>query len=131
MIWSKSLRKRAADMFERGYGYKAVSSDLGVNRETVRDWYAIWIAVGTDGLLNCHDGMRKQYSPELKLQVARERLAGKSTVEVMARHGIPSRHRVKEWTRLYKQKGAAAFGVEESEETEARQNSEGENPYSF
>lgn len=56
----------------------------------------------------------------------REHLSGKPTVEVMARYGIPSRHRVKEWTRLYKQKGAAAFGVEEPAENKTKQNPEGE-----
>lgn len=38
MNWSRSLRQKAADLFEKGLGYKAVSSELGVNRETVRDW---------------------------------------------------------------------------------------------
>lgn len=128
---SRLQRKRAAKMFERGLGYKAASTQLGINRETVRDWYAIWRALGTEGFLERCRGGRQKYSPELKLLAAREHLSGKSTVEVMARYGISSRHRVKEWTRLYKQKGAAAFGVEESVETETKQNPKDENPYSF
>lgn len=35
-------------MFERGLGYKAVSTQLSINRDTVRDWYAIWRALGTE-----------------------------------------------------------------------------------
>lgn len=120
---SRFKRKLASEMFERGLGYKAVSTQLGINRETVRDWYAIWRALGTEGFLNSYRSERRNYSPELKLTAAREHLSGKSIVEVMARYGIPSRHRVKEWTRLYKQKGAKAFGLEESAETESEQNS--------
>lgn len=128
---SRLKRKRAAEMFERGLGYKAVSTQLSINRDTVRDWYAIWRALGTEDFLKCYRSGRRSYPSELKLAVVHEHLSGKPTVEVMARYGIPSRHRVKEWTRLYKQKGAAAFGVEESVETETKQNLEGENPYSF
>ena len=32
-----SLRRKAAELFESGLGYKAVSTELGINRETVRD----------------------------------------------------------------------------------------------
>ena len=45
MNWSISLRQRAAELFEKGMGYKAVSSELGINRETVRDWSYTWRVV--------------------------------------------------------------------------------------
>jgi len=32
-----SKRLEAAKLFAQGYGYKAVSTELGINRETVRD----------------------------------------------------------------------------------------------
>ena len=112
---SRLQRKQTAKMFERGLGYKATSTQLGINRETVRDWYAIWRALGTEGFLERYRGGRRKYPPELKLTVAREHLAGKSTVEIMEQYGISSRHRIKEWTKKYKQFGAAAFGLQDSE----------------
>ena len=41
-----SKRLEAAKLFAQGYGYKAVSTELGINRETVRDWSYTWRALG-------------------------------------------------------------------------------------
>lgn len=69
---SRLKRKRAAEMFERGLGYKAVSTQLSINRDTVRDWYAIWRALGTEDFLKCYRSGRRSYPSELKLAVVRE-----------------------------------------------------------
>lgn len=106
-----SLRKQAAKMFEKGLGYKAVSSELGVNRETVRDWSYTWRALGTDEFLMTHTNECRRYDPETKLAVARDRLGGMSVVEVMSKYRIPNRHRVKDWVGMYLKDGEAAFGL--------------------
>ena len=41
-------RRSAALLFEQGWGYKAVSTELGINRQTVRDWMYAWKALGTE-----------------------------------------------------------------------------------
>lgn len=108
-MWSRSLRIKAAELFESGYGYKAVSTELGVNRETVRDWYIAWRALGTDAFTAEHDSKQPVYSPELKLAAVHDRLEGMDVVDVMTKYQIPNRHRVKEWVRIYKNKGEEAF----------------------
>ena len=55
-----SKRLEAAKLFAQGYGYKAVSTELGINRETVRDWSYTWRALGTEGLIK---ESRKHYLP--------------------------------------------------------------------
>ena len=89
MNWSEGLRQKAAELFEKGLGYKAVSSELGVNRETVRDWSYTWRALGTDEFLKSHIGERIEYAPEIKVAVAQDRIAGMGVVEVMAKYHIP------------------------------------------
>ena len=109
MNWSRSLRQKAADLFEKGLGYKAVSSESGVNRETVRDWSYTWRALGTEEFLTSHTGERITYPPETKRAVAQDRIAGMGVVEVMAKYHIPNRHRVKEWVGMYLKEGEEAF----------------------
>lgn len=109
MNWSMSLRRKAAELFEKGMGYKAVSSELGINRETVRDWSYTWRALGTKEFLTSHAGERVTYSPEIKMAVARDRLGGMGVVEVMAKYHIPNRHRIKEWVGMYSEAGEDAF----------------------
>ena len=41
-------RRNAALLFEQGWDYKAVSTELGINRQTVRDWMYAWKALGTE-----------------------------------------------------------------------------------
>lgn len=108
MQWSKETRKRAAELFEQGYGYKAVSTELGVNRETIRDWSYTWRALGSEALCGL-DPERKTYSPELKLAAVHDREKGVSVVEVMHRYGIGNRNRIKDWCAQYREKGAQAF----------------------
>lgn len=109
MNWSISLRQRAAELFEKGMGYKAVSSELGINRETVRDWSYTWRALGTEEFLVSHAGERITYPPEIKIAVARDRINGMGVVEVMAKYHILNRHSVKEWVRMYLKEGEEAF----------------------
>lgn len=108
MKWSKETRKRAAELFEQGYGYKAVSTELGINRETVRDWSYTWRALGSEAL--CKSSEKKEsYSAEIKMAVVKDRENGVAVVEVMQRYGIPNRTRIKEWCAAYRRNGLKAF----------------------
>ncbi len=75
-----SKRLEAAKLFAQGYGYKAVSTELGINRETVRDWSYTWRALGTEGLIK---ESRKHYLPTIKLAAVHDRQNGLGVVEVM------------------------------------------------
>lgn len=101
-----SKRLEAAKLFSQGHGYKAVSTELGVNRETVRDWAYTWRALGTEGLMNTK---RITYPPETKLAAVRARCNGATVVEVMEKYQIHNRTRLKEWSRAYKKYGESAF----------------------
>ena len=108
MNWGLSARKKAAELFESGLGYKAVSTELGINRETVRDWSYTWRALGTEGFCAAKEA-HPNYSPELKLAVVADRMNGDSVVDVMHRYQIPNRHRIKEWCALYQKNGPSVF----------------------
>ena len=45
------LREQAAQMFERGFGYRLTAGRLGVSAETVREWQKMYRAIGRGGLL--------------------------------------------------------------------------------
>lgn len=108
-MWSRSLRIKAAELFEAGHGYKAVSTELEVNRETVRDWYINWRAIGTEAFTAERNSKQPVYPPELKLAAVHDRLKGMDVVDVMAKYQIPNRHCIKEWIKIYKSKGEEAF----------------------
>lgn len=110
MRWSKVVKKRAADLFDQGLGYKAVASKLGVSRDAVREWACVYRALGRDGLVN---RTRRTYSPEVKLAAARDRASGMAVVDVMAKYGVANRRQVKDWTARYIEEGPSAFEAKE------------------
>ena len=89
MYWSREIKRRAAKLFEQGYGYKAVSTQLGVNRETTRDWSYTWWALGSEVL--CGLDEPKSYSSEVKLAAVKDREKVIPVIEVMQRYGIRNR----------------------------------------
>lgn len=102
-----SKRLEAAKLFAQGYGYKAVSTELGINRETVRDWSYTWRALGTEGLIK---ESRKHYLPTIKLAAVHDRQNGLGVVEVMEKYQIQNRNRLKDWCKAYKEHGEGRFG---------------------
>ena len=64
------LRKQAAQMFERGCGYRLTARKLGVSAATVREWQKMYRAIGKDGLLAM--GIKHtKYDYETKVAAAR------------------------------------------------------------
>lgn len=103
------LRKQAAQMFEKGFGYGVTASRLGVSAETVREWQKMYRVIGKGGLLAM--GVKHtRYDYETKVAAARAVVdGGMSKPEAMMHFGIASTTPLKQWCRLYREGGAQAL----------------------
>ena len=103
------LRKQAAQMFEKGRGYRLTARKLGVSAATVREWQKMYRVIGRDGLLAM--GIKQaRYDYETKVAAAAAVVdGGMSKPEAMVRFGIASATPLKQWCRLYRQGGAQAL----------------------
>ena len=103
------LREQAAQMFEKGCGYRLTASRLGVSAATVREWQKTYHVIGKGGLLAM--GVKQaRYDYETKVAAAKAVVdGGMSKPEAMVRFGIASATPLKQWCRLYRQGGAQAL----------------------
>ena len=103
------LRKQAAQMFKRGFGYGLTAKRLGVPAATVREWQKMYRVIGRDGLLAM--GVKQaRYDYETKVAAAKAVVdGGMSKPEAMMRFGIASATSLKQWCRLYREGGAQAL----------------------
>ena len=109
MRHDRLLRKQAAQMFERGCGYRLTARKLGVSAETVREWQKMYRVIGRSGFLAM--GVKQaRYDYETKVAAAKAVVdGGMSKPEAMMRFGIASATPLKQWCRLYRQGGAQAL----------------------
>ena len=103
------LREQAAQMFEKGFGYRVTARKLGMSAATVREWQKMYHVIGKDGLLAM--GIKHtRYDYETKVAAARAVVdGGMSKPEAMTRFGIASATPLKQWCRLYREGGAQAL----------------------
>lgn len=103
------LREQAAEMFEKGCGYRLTARKLGVSAATVREWQKMYRVIGKDGLLAM--GVKQtRYDYETKVAAAKAVVdGGMSKPEAMVHFGIASATPLKQWCRLYRQGGAQAL----------------------
>lgn len=99
--------KRAAGLFDAGFGYKLVASRLGIPRKTAMKWEYTVRALGKEALfVTTH----RKYGYELKVQAARDIVdAGMTKAEVMAKYGIASLSPLERWVRSYREGGPDAL----------------------
>ena len=109
MRHDRLLREQAAQMFEKGCGYRLTARKLGMSAETVREWQKMYRVIGKDGLLTM--GVKHtKYDYETKVAAAKAVVdGGMSKPEAMMRFGIASATPLKQWCRLYRQGGAQAL----------------------
>ena len=109
MRHNRLLRKQAAQMFERGFGYGLTARKLGVSAATVREWQKMYRVIGRSGFLAM--GVKQaRYDYETKVAAARAVVdGGMSKPEAMTRFGIASATSLKQWCRLYREGGAQAL----------------------
>ena len=103
------LRKQAAQMFERGFGYGVTAKSLGISAATVREWQKMYRVIGKGGLLAM--GVKHtKYDYETKVAAAKAVVdGGMSKPDAMMRFGIASATPLKQWCRLYREGGAQAL----------------------
>ena len=101
------LREQAAQMFEKGCGYRVTARRLGVSAATVREWQKMYRVIGKGGFLAM--GVKQaRYDYETKVAAAAAVVdGGMSKPEAMVRFGIVSATPLKQWCRLYRQGGAS------------------------
>ncbi|MDM8270160.1 helix-turn-helix domain-containing protein [Thermophilibacter provencensis] len=104
-----ALRRKAADLFGRGLGYHAVSTELGIPRRTAKGWRRRFRATGAEGLLDV-GGSQYRYSFETKLAAARAVVEeGATRSEAMACFGVRSEAPISRWVKAYREGGAEAL----------------------
>ena len=109
MRHNRLLRKQAAQMFEKGFGYGVTAKSLGISAATVREWQKMYRVIGKGGLLAM--GVKHtKYDYETKVAAARAVVdGGMSKPEAMMHFGIASTTPLKQWCRLYREGGAQAL----------------------
>ncbi|RRF89211.1 MAG: helix-turn-helix domain-containing protein [Coriobacteriaceae bacterium] len=102
-------RKKAAELFGKGRGYKSVAKELSMPRSTVRKWQQIWKAFGSEALLSM-DGKQARYTYGQKVAAAKAVVEdGMSKGDAMASYGIMSLAPLDRWCRAYRDGGAEAL----------------------
>lgn len=80
-------RKYAAELFEKGFGYKRVAGILELSAYTVRDWFQLW----KQGRFAVHVSKKLYtYTEDFKREVVRLRLSGKSWSQLRRETGVSS-----------------------------------------
>ncbi|MBP0970116.1 MAG: transposase [Oscillospiraceae bacterium] len=81
-----------------------VMMSQGINKSTVQRWIAKYKAEGPTAFLTPEKNRR--YSAELKKQVVEEYLSGKSSVlELMSKYAIRNEQQIREWIKIYNNRG--------------------------
>ena len=109
MRHDRLLRKQAAQMFEKGFGYGVTAKSLGISAATVREWQKMYHVIGKGRLLTM--GIKHtKYDYETKVAAAAAVVdGGMSKPEAMMHFGIASTTPLKQWCRLYRESGAQAL----------------------
>ena len=102
-------RRMAAELFERGHGFKSSAKALSVPRDTVRQWLYVYRSFGSEVLLSM-DGKQARYTYEQKVAAASAVVdGGMSKRDAMEAFGVMSVAPLKRWCALYREGGAEAL----------------------
>ena len=102
-------RRMAAELFERGHGFKSAAKALSVPRDTVRQWLYVYRSFGSEVLLSM-DGKQARYTYEQKVAAASAVVdGGMSKRDAMEAFGVMSVAPLKRWCALYREGGAEAL----------------------
>ena len=83
---------------------KHIEKTKGIPRRTIRDWIARYRAEGPTAFLPAEKS--RKYSVELKRKVAEEYTSGKiSLVELMEKYAIRANKQIRDWVKIYNNRG--------------------------
>ena len=100
-------RIEAARLFDAGFGYTAIATQLRLPLGTLRDWQdAHRQGRLLDSALMAEN---KYYSPQVKLAAVEKFLAGTTKTEVIVEFGISTRSVFNKWLAIYRLDGAKAL----------------------
>ena len=107
MRHDNSIKRKAAELFEAGFGDKGVASALQLPEKTVSSWQYTYRALGKEALfVTSH----KKYDHGLKVAAARDVVEnGMTRPDVMAKYGIASLTALERWCRTYRGGGPDAL----------------------
>jgi len=104
---SEETRIQAARYFDKGFGYQAVASYLGLPAGTVRTWRD---SHRQGRLLNSHlVGENRRYSQEMKVAAVEKFLAGTPKAEIILEFHISNRSLFNKWVAIYRKDGVAGL----------------------
>ena len=101
--YKTETRIEAARLFDAGFGYKWVASQLRLPPSTMRIWqdnYSQGRLLGLGSVTKY-----KKYSPEVKLAAVEKFLAGAIKTQVMAEFNITTRAMLNKWVAIYRVEG--------------------------
>ena len=99
---AEAQREAAVALFEKGIGYRAAATLLGVCRVPVKALYGRWRIHGQGALVT---RPVKSYSFEFKLALVERFLAGESGPDLAVEAGLSSRELLQKWVRAYRLEG--------------------------
>ncbi|MEG0363522.1 MAG: helix-turn-helix domain-containing protein, partial [Aurantimicrobium sp.] len=96
---SFETRIEVARLFDAGFGFHAVATQLGLKRESVRNWHDQYMQ---GRLLDSAVMGNKKYSPQLKIAAVEKFLAGTPKQDVLVEFEISTRAVFDKWVVLYR-----------------------------
>lgn len=100
---SLETRIEANRLFDAGFGYRAVTSLLGIPLSTSRSWNDRYRQAGLLGLVPMSKGRR--YSQEVKVAAVEAFLAGESSAKVVERFKLSNRSLLNKWVAVFRAEG--------------------------
>jgi transposase len=95
-------------LFDQGWAYRSVATQLGVSPWAVRMLYRRWSVHGAGALVERRT--RAKHSFELKLAVVQKHLSGEGSCGELAREfDLSSDQLVRSWVRAYRREGEAGL----------------------
>ena len=107
--YGADVRREAARLFDKGFGYGPVAGELGIPAETVRTWLYTYGSLGLEGLL-AMGKEQARYAFGQKVSAARAVVEdGMPVRDAMAAFRIASRASLNRWCRLFREGGEEAL----------------------
>ncbi|AUI50150.1 Transposase and inactivated derivatives [Arthrobacter crystallopoietes] len=100
---SEARRAEAVALFDAGYGYKAVASQLQASHRAIKNLYHRWRIRGSGALVT--KPTKRTFSFEFKRDIVRRVLAGESKLGLAQEFDLSSPRLIENWLIIYRTEG--------------------------